>query len=152
MTLTVGQLAPDFTSKDQNGNSISLSQFKGQKVALYFYPKDLTSTCTVQACNLRDNLPTINQAGYTLLGVSTDDEKSHQKFIAKHELNFTLVADTDHSIVNAYGVWVEKSMYGNKYMGIARTTFLIDENGVITAIIDKVKAKEHASQILKGKN
>lgn len=152
MSLTVGQQAPDFTSKDQNGNSISLSQFKGQKVALYFYPKDLTSTCTVQACNLRDNLPTINQAGYTLLGVSTDDEKSHQKFIAKHELNFTLVADTDHSIVNAYGVWVEKSMYGNKYMGIARTTFLIDENGFITAIIDKVKAKEHANQILKGKN
>lgn len=152
MSLTVGQQAPDFTSKDQNGNAISLSQFKGQKVALYFYPKDLTSTCTVQACNLRDNLPTINEAGYTVLGVSTDDEKSHQKFIAKHELNFTLVADTDHSIVNAYGVWVEKSMYGNKYMGIARTTFLIDGNGVITAIIDKVKAKEHATQILKGKN
>lgn len=148
MALEVNQAAPAFTGKDQNGNPISLSDYKGKKVALYFYPKDDTSGCTAQACNLRDNLPALNAAGYQVIGVSTDDEKSHTKFITKYGLNFPLIADTDKAIVEAYGVWVEKSMYGKKYMGTARTTFLIDENGIITKIIEKVKTADHAAQIL----
>lgn len=147
MELKIGDKAPDFRAKDENGNEISLSQFSGKKLALYFYPKDDTPVCTVQACNLRDNLPALRSAGFEVVGVSVDDEKSHKKFIAKHSLNFPLIADTDHQLVEAYGVWKEKSMYGKKYMGIIRTTFVIDENGIITQIIDKIKADVHAGQI-----
>jgi peroxiredoxin Q/BCP len=117
---------------------------------LYFYPKDDTSGCTAQACNLRDNMEVLTQHGYTVIGVSVDDEKSHSKFINKYNLNFNLIADTDHSVVQAYGVWQEKSMYGKKYMGTVRTTFIIDEEGKIARIIDKVKTGEHAAQILEG--
>lgn len=148
MALQVNDLAPDFTSKDQNGATITLSSFRGKKVVLYFYPKDDTPGCTKQACNLRDNNTVLQDAGYQVIGVSIDDEKAHTKFINKYELNFPLVADTDKSIVEAYGVWVEKSMYGKKYFGTARVTFVINEEGVITKIIDKVKVDDHTAQIL----
>jgi peroxiredoxin Q/BCP len=149
MILTIGDQAPDFESKDQNGNVVKLSDYRGKKVILYFYPKDDTSGCTAQACNLRDNYSDLKKEGYEVLGVSTDDEKSHQKFISKYELPFTLMADTDKQIVEKYGVWQEKSMYGRKYMGTMRYTFVINENGVIQDIITKVKTAEHTSQILK---
>lgn len=148
MSLQIGDLAPDFTTTDQHGNTIRLSDYRGKKVVLYFYPKDDTSGCTAQACSLRDNYAELRQAGYEVLGVSIDSEKSHQKFISKYELPFSLVADTDKQVVEAYGVWQEKSMYGRKYMGTVRTTFIIDENGVITNIISKVDTKNHAAQIL----
>lgn len=148
MKLKIGHKAPAFTSTDQNGKSISLSDFAGKKVVLYFYPKDNTPGCTDQACNLRDNYAFLQTKGYTVLGVSVDDEKKHKKFIDKFSLPFPLIADVDHQLVNAYGVWVEKSMYGKTFMGIARTTFIIDEQGMITDIIEKVKTKEHAAQIL----
>ncbi|MCO6495601.1 MAG: thioredoxin-dependent thiol peroxidase [Bacteroidetes bacterium] len=147
-TLTVGQNAPDFVSTNQNGESVSLSKLKGKKVVLYFYPKDDTPGCTAEACNLRDNYNVLIKNGFTVLGVSPDSETSHQKFIKKHSLPFDLIADTDKSIANAYGVWVEKSMYGRKYMGIARTTFIIDEQGKIAEIIEKVDTKDHTNQIL----
>ena len=149
MSLEVGNSAPQFESKDQNGNTIKLSDFKGKKVVLYFYPKDNTPGCTAQACNLRDNYEALQKAGYVVLGVSTDSEKSHQKFIEKQELPFSLIADEDKTVHEAYGTWVEKSMYGRKYMGTARTTFIIDEDGKIEEIIEKVKTKEHTNQILK---
>ncbi|MCH7398053.1 thioredoxin-dependent thiol peroxidase [Belliella sp. R4-6] len=149
MSLEVGNSAPQFESKDQNGNTIKLSDFKGKKVVLYFYPKDNTPGCTAQACNLRDNYEALQKAGYVVLGVSTDSEKSHQKFIEKQELPFSLIADEDKTVHEAYGTWVEKSMYGRKYMGTARTTFIIDEEGKIEEIIEKVKTKEHTNQILK---
>jgi peroxiredoxin Q/BCP len=148
MEIHIGDKAPSFSGKDENGNEIKLSDFSGRKLALYFYPKDDTSGCTAQACNLRDSLPALKAAGYEVIGVSVDDEKSHKKFIAKYGLNFPLIADTDHKLVEAFGVWQDKSMYGKKYMGTVRTTFIIDENGVITNIIDKVKTAEHAGQIL----
>lgn len=148
MALNVGDIAPAFEGKDQDGNPIKLETYKGKKVILYFYPKDDTKGCTQQACNLRDNYEALQKEGYVLLGVSVDDEKSHQKFIKKYELPFPLIADTDKKIVEAYGVWQEKSMYGKKYMGTVRTTFLIDEQGKISAIIDKVKTAEHSAQIL----
>jgi len=148
MTLNIGDPAPDFTSTNQSGNSIKLSDYRGKKVVLYFYPKDDTSGCTAQACSLRDNYDDLRTAGYEVLGVSVDNQSSHQKFINKYELPFALVADTDKSVVEAYGVWQEKSMYGRKYMGTARTTFLIDENGIITSVIGKVDTKKHAEQIL----
>ncbi|MFQ3575289.1 MAG: thioredoxin-dependent thiol peroxidase [Cytophagales bacterium] len=143
-----GQKAPFFEAKDQNGNVVKLSDYLGSKVVLYFYPKDDTPGCTEQACNLRDNMDQLSAAGYKVIGVSADDEKSHAKFSNKHHLNFTLVADVEKKIVEDYGVWVEKSMYGKKYFGIARTTFLIDESGIITKVIEKVKTKEHVSQII----
>ncbi|MBC8155284.1 MAG: thioredoxin-dependent thiol peroxidase [Bacteroidetes bacterium] len=149
MTLKPGDPAPDFATHDQRGNPIRLSDYRGKKVVLYFYPKDDTPGCTAQACDLRDNYAELKKAGYDVLGVSIDGEKSHQKFITKYELPFTLLADTDKQVVEAYGVWVEKSMYGRTYMGTARTTFLIDENGVITDIIEKVDTKNHTEQILK---
>ena len=149
MSLQIGDVAPDFTTSDQHGNTIHLSDYRGKKVVLYFYPKDDTTGCTAQACSLRDNYAALRQAGYEVLGVSVDGEKSHQKFISKYDLPFSLVADTDKQVVEAYDVWKEKSMYGRKYMGTVRTTFLIDENGVITAIIEKVDTKNHAEQILK---
>jgi thioredoxin-dependent peroxiredoxin len=148
MKLSIGDKAPDFESVNQTGDVVRLSDFLGRKVVLYFYPKDDTSGCTAQACDLRDNYAELQAAGYEVLGVSVDGEKSHQKFIAKYDLPFTLVADTDKSVVEAYGVWVEKSMYGRQYMGAARTTFLIDEKGIITDIIEKVDTKNHTKQIL----
>ncbi len=148
MKLKPGDTAPDFTAKDQNGNTVKLSDFKGKKVVLYFYPKDNTLGCTAEACNLRDNYEALLKAGYVVLGVSKDSEKSHQNFIKKYDLPFPLIADTDLLVHEKYGTWVEKSMYGRKYMGTARTTFIIDENGKIEEIIEKVKTKDHASQIL----
>lgn len=146
-----GEKAPLFEAKDQNGNLIRLADVLGKanKVVLYFYPKDNTSGCTAQACNLRDNYEAFLQKGYQIIGVSVDDEKSHQKFIEKFNLPFPLIADTDHKVVEAYGVWQEKSMYGRKYMGTLRKTFIIDNEGFIEDIIEKVKTSEHSQQILK---
>lgn len=149
MKLNIGDKAIDFKVKNQNGKEISLSDFKGKKIVLYFYPKDDTPGCTAEACSLRDNYNSLIKQGYVVLGVSPDNEKKHLKFIEKYELPFDLLADTEQEIANAYGVWVEKSMYGRKYMGIARTTFIIDENGNIEEIIEKVDTKNHADQILK---
>ena len=149
MSLSVDELAPDFTSTDQNGQPITLSDYRGKKVVLYFYPKDDTPGCTAQACSLRDNYVTLQKAGYEVLGVSVDDENSHQKFIKKFDLPFTLVSDIDHKIVEDYDVWKEKTMYGRNFVGIVRTTFIIDENGTITDIISKIDTQNHAEQILK---
>jgi len=149
MALQIGDKAPDFNALDQDGNKIALKDFKGKKVALYFYPKDSTPTCTVEACNLRDNFSVLKKKGVEVIGVSTDDGKSHKKFIDKHKLPFTLLADTDKKIVNAYGVWAQKKLFAITYMGILRHTFLIDEKGKIAHIIDKVKSKDHAAQIIK---
>lgn len=146
--LEVGQKAPDFTAKDQNGNTSSLSDFSGKNLILYFYPKDDTPGCTAEACSFRDNYKLLMDQGCNILGVSIDDEKSHQKFIAKYSLPFPLIADTDKSIAEAYGVWVEKNMYGRKYMGVARKTFIIDREGIIKAIISKVDTKNSSQQIL----
>jgi len=146
--LEAGQKAPDFTAVDQNGEPISLSQFQGQKVVLYFYPRDNTPGCTAQACDLRDNYQRLQAAGYQVIGVSTDSETKHRNFIAKHELPFPLIADTDHRVHELYGTWQLKKNYGKEYMGTVRTTFLIDENGVITEVIAKVKTKAHSAQIL----
>lgn len=147
--LKIGDKAPDFSGKDQDGSPVSLQAYKGKKVVLYFYPKDQTPGCTAQACNLRDNIDVLTKEGYVVLGVSTDDEASHREFREKYSLPFTLIADTDKSITQKYGVWVEKERDGKKFFGTARTTFIIDGNGVITDIIDKVETKDHASQILK---
>ncbi len=149
MNVKIGDVAPDFSVNDQNGEPVKLSDFKGKKVVLYFYPKDNTPGCTSESCNLRDNYQSLKKAGYEILGVSKDNEKSHAKFIEKHDLPFTLLADTEKIIHEKYGTWVEKSMYGRKYMGTARTTFLIDEKGKIEDIIEKVKTKDHTAQILK---
>ncbi|MBC7615981.1 MAG: thioredoxin-dependent thiol peroxidase [Pedobacter sp.] len=146
--LKQGDQAPKFTSKDQNGNTVSLDQFKGKRVVLYFYPKDNTPGCTAEACDFRDNYQGLAAKGIEVLGVSVDDEKSHQKFITKFSLPFTLLADTDHAIVEAYGVWAEKSMYGKKYMGVNRTTFIMDEEGTIAHIITKVDTKSPTEQVL----
>lgn len=149
-TLAEGQKAPALSGKDQNGNKISLSDFKGKKVALYFYPEDDTPTCTEQACNLRDNFSLLKKEGITILGVSPDDEKSHKKFENKFSLPFTLIADPKHTILEKYGVWGPKQMFGNHYMGVHRTTFLIDERGVIKKIFLKPKNKQHAEEIIKA--
>lgn len=149
MSLEVGQKAPEFEAKIENGENIKLSDYLGKKVVLYFYPKDATPGCTAQACNLRDNYETLQKAGFVVLGISSDAEKSHVKFIEKQSLPFSLIADTDLKVHEAYGTWVEKSMYGRKYMGTARTTFVIDETGNIAEIIEKVNTKEHTAQILK---
>ncbi|HMI01087.1 MAG TPA: thioredoxin-dependent thiol peroxidase [Pedobacter sp.] len=146
--LKEGQKAPDFTSKDQNGNTVSLNQFAGKKVVLYFYPKDDTPGCTAEACDFRDNYHGLTAQGIVVLGVSVDDEKSHKKFVAKHSLPFTLLADTDHQIVTAYGVWGEKNMYGKTYMGTIRTTFIIDEKGIVSHIIKKVDTQNSTAQVL----
>ena len=148
MGFQVGDIAPEFISKDQDGKEIKLSDFKGKKVILYFYPKDDTPGCTAQACNLRDNYDALLSKGYQVLGVSVDDEKSHKKFIKKFNLPFPLLADTDHTIVDAYGVWGQKNMFGKDYMGIIRTTFVIDENGKIEEVIQKVDTSNHTDQIL----
>ncbi|TDQ07402.1 thioredoxin-dependent thiol peroxidase [Pedobacter metabolipauper] len=146
--LKEGQAAPDFNAKDQDGNTVSLGQFTGKKVVLYFYPKDDTPGCTAEACDFRDNYQGLTAKGIVVLGVSVDDEKSHQKFVTKHSLPFTLLADTDKKIVEAYGVWGEKNMYGKKYMGTNRTTFIIDEEGKISHIIKKVDTKNSTAQVL----
>lgn len=146
--LNVGDMAPDFTGLTQEGNSLSLSDLKGSRIVLYFYPKDNTSGCTLEAKSLRDGKAELAERGYRIIGVSPDSERSHQNFCAKHDLNFTLLADTDHSICEAFGVWAEKSMYGRKYMGVVRTTFLLDEEGHITHIFNKVKTAEHYQQIV----
>ena len=148
MKLSVGQKAPAIEAKNQNGKVVNLSEFLGKKVVLYFYPKDDTPGCTAQACSLRDNYEALIAKGFVVLGVSTDSEKSHLKFIKKYDLPFDLLADENQKIVEDYGVWVEKSMYGRTYMGTARTTFVIDEAGNIAEIIQKIDTKEHASQIL----
>ncbi len=151
MALKAGDRAPAFTSKDQDGKTVKLSDFKGKKLVLYFYPRDQTPGCTAEACSLRDNYRALQKAGYEILGVSTDTEQSHKKFIAKEKLPFRLLADPDKSLHEIYGTWVEKSMYGRKYMGTARITFLINEKGVIEEIIGKVDTKNHADQILSPK-
>lgn len=149
MVLQAGDKAPDFTVNDQDGNLVKLSDLRGRKIVLYFYPKDMTPGCTAEACDLRDNYGTMLKRGYEILGVSTDDEKSHLKFIQKEKLPFRLLADTSKIVHNAYGTWIEKSMYGRKYMGTARITFIIDEKGIIEEIINKVDTSNHAAQILK---
>jgi peroxiredoxin Q/BCP len=147
-TLQAGDTAPDFTAKTQNGTEVTLSSFKGKTVILYFYPKDDTPGCTAEACNFRDNYAALTAKGFEVIGVSTDDEKAHKKVETKHSLPFTLVADTDQSINTAYGVWVEKNMYGKKYMGTARTTFIINPEGVITHVINKVDNPNATQQVL----
>ncbi len=148
--MEIGQRLPETLGKDQNGNELKLSHFKGKKLVLYTYPKDMTSGCTSEACNLRDNYQRFLDQGYAVLGVSIQDEKSHQKFIDKYELPFPLIADTDMKLVTALGVYGEKKMYGRTYMGTFRTTFITDEDGVITQIFapKDIKVKEHAEQIL----
>ena len=148
--LNEGDIAPDFTTRDQSGNEVKLSDFRGRRVVLYFYPKDDTPGCTKQACSLRDSYDAFEEKGIKVLGVSNDDEASHQKFISKFSLPFDLLADTEKEIVNAYGVYGEKNMYGKKYMGINRTTFLIDEAGKIKKIFKKVNVDEHADEVLKA--
>ena len=145
-TLKEGQKAPAFKGKDQNGNTVSLSDFKGQKVVLYFYPEDDTPTCTVQACNLRDNFSVLKKNGFVVLGISPDEEKKHKKFEAKYGLPF--IADPKHTIIDKYGVWGEKQLYGRNYMGLHRTTFLIDEKGIVKKIFLKPKSKQHTEEIL----
>ena len=149
LKLTAGDKAPDFTTTNQDGKKIKLSDYKGKKVVLYFYPKDMTPGCTTESCNLRDNYKLLQKQGYEVLGVSTDDEKSHQKFIEKEKLPFDLLADVDKIIHEKYGTWVEKNMYGRKYMGTARVTFVINEKGTIDEVVEKVDTKNHTSQILK---
>lgn len=148
--MNVGDKVPDLLGINEKGEEIRLSDYNGKKIVLYFYPKDGTSGCTLQACNLRDNYDALRRAGYEVIGVSVDDEKSHQKFIGKNNLPFTLIADTGKKLVEQFGVWGEKSMYGRKYMGTLRTTFIIGEDGVIERVIQpkEVKTKNHAAQIL----
>lgn len=148
--IKIGDKAPEILGRDENGKEIRLSDFKGKKLVLYFYPKDMTSGCTAQACNLRDNYSELRRQGYAVVGVSVQDEKSHQKFIAKNELPFPLIADTDHTLNEAFGTWGEKSMYGRKYFGTFRTTFIINEEGIVERIIGpkEIKTKDHTAQIL----
>jgi peroxiredoxin Q/BCP len=147
--LKEGDKAPDFKGKDQNGNMVSLNDFKGKKLVLYFYPKDDTPGCTAEACNLRDNYGDLKKKGYAILGVSADDEQKHQKFIKKYDLPFPLLADVDREVINAYDVWGQKKFMGKTYDGIIRTTFVIDEKGKIEKVITDVKTKDHTEQILK---
>ena len=148
MSLNIGDKVPNFDAVDQNGDSFNFKKFKGHKVVLYFYPRDNTPGCTSQACNLRDNMQKFEKNNFKIIGVSTDSSKSHLKFIEKNELNFDLIADEDKSIHKLFGTWIEKKMYGRTYMGTARKTFIIDENAIITDIIEKVKTKEHTNQII----
>lgn len=147
-TLKEGSKAPDFKANDQNGKTIALKDFKGKRLALFFYPKDNTPTCTTEVCNLRDNYAALQKAGIAVVGVSIDTEKSHKKFEQKFDLPFTLLADPDKEIVEAYGVWGLKKFMGREFMGTHRVTFLINGKGIIEHIIDMVKSKEHTTQIL----
>ncbi len=147
--LTEGMKAPSFSGKDQDGNKVSLADFKGKKLALFFYPEDDTPTCTEQACNLRDNYALLKQNGFEVIGVSPDTGAKHKKFQAKYTLPYTLIADPDMKIINKYGVWGEKNMYGRKYMGIIRNTFVINEKGNLQVIIRKPKVKQHAEEIIR---
>ncbi len=146
--LKPGDKAPNFKGKDQDGNIISLDDFKGHKLVLYFYPKDSTPGCTSQACNLRDNYDLLLEKGYKVVGVSADSEKSHKKFIEKHNLPFPLIADTEKEVLKAFDVWGPKKFMGREFLGINRTTFVIDEEGVISEVISKVKTKDHTAQII----
>ena len=146
--LTEGTKAPAFKGVDQDGKPVSLAQYKGKKLVIYFYPKDNTPTCTVQACNLRDNFDALKKEGIALIGVSPDNAVSHKKFEEKFELPFTMIADPEHAVINAFGVWGAKQLYGKEYMGVHRTTFLIDEKGIIRKVFEKPKSKEHAEEIL----
>jgi peroxiredoxin Q/BCP len=148
--LQAGDKAPDFKGFNQNGETVQLSDFAGKKLILFFYPKDNTPGCTAEACNLRDNFDALREKGFELLGVSPDSQKKHQNFINKFELPFPLLADTEQEVLNAFGVWGEKSMYGRTYMGVFRTTFIIDENGIIQHVFTKVKTKDHTNQILEA--
>ncbi len=148
MKLKTGEKAPYFEARNQDGHLVKLSDFTGKKLVLYFYPKNNTPTCTVEACNLRDNYGRFREQGYEILGVSTDSGKSHQRFRDKFELPFDLLEDTGHELVKLYDVWGEKFTFGKHYMGLKRTTFVIDEKGIITDIIEDVKSKEHTAQIL----
>ncbi len=148
ITLKEGDKAPAFSGSDQNGKKISLTNYKGKKLVLYFYPEDDTPTCTIQACNLRDHYGLLRKNGFDILGVSPDDAKKHKKFEAKFDLPFTLIADPSHTILEKYGVWDQKQMFGHKYMGVLRTTFVIDEKGVICKIFPRPKNKEHAQEIV----
>jgi thioredoxin-dependent peroxiredoxin len=150
INLSEGDKAPAFSSKDQNGKPVSLENFKGRKVVLYFYPEDDTPTCTVEACNLRDNFSLLKKKGIVVLGVSPDNQEKHKKFEEKFHLPFTLVVDDDKKIIDKYGVWGEKNLYGRKYMGLHRTTFLIDEQGIIKKIFRKPTSKIHAEEIVKA--
>lgn len=150
--LKEGDKAPDFGIKDQNGKEHHITDYKGKKVILYFYPKDLTPGCTMESCNLRDNYSSLTQKGFEVIGVSADDEKKHQRFIGKYELPFTLLADVEKKVINAYGVWGPKKFMGRTFDGIHRTTFVIDENGIIEKVITKVKTKDHTNQILQELN
>lgn len=149
INLKIGDIAPAINSVNQNNEIITLEQFKGKKIVLYFYPKDMTPGCTAQSCNLRDNYQSLLDAGYIVLGCSADSPQKHIKFIEKYDLPFPLISDEDKKVVEDYGVWGLKKFMGKEYMGISRTTFIIDENGVIEDIIEKVKTKEHTTQILK---
>ncbi|MCD8297127.1 MAG: thioredoxin-dependent thiol peroxidase [Prevotella sp.] len=148
--MNIGDKVPEILGHDENGKEVRLDSFKGKKLVLYFYPKDLTPGCTTQACNLRDNYSELKKQGYEIVGVSINDEKTHQKFIAKNQLPFSLIADTNKALVEQFGVWGEKKMYGRTYMGTFRTTFIIGEDGIIERIITpkEVKVKDHAHQIL----
>ncbi|MBQ8047668.1 MAG: thioredoxin-dependent thiol peroxidase [Prevotella sp.] len=152
--IEIGDKAPEVLGRNERGEEVLLSQFKGKKLVLYFYPKDMTSGCTAEACSLRDGYADLRKQGYEVVGVSVDSEASHQKFIEKHDLPFSLIADTDHQLVEAFGVWAEKSMYGRKYMGTLRTTFIINEEGVVEQVFQpkQIKTKEHAGQILARKD
>jgi len=150
MTLSIGDKIPTILGKDQTGKEVKASDLKGKKIILYFYPKDNTPGCTAEACNFRDNIFDIKKKGYEIIGISVDDEKSHNKFIEKFELPFTLIADTNKSLVQEFGIWAEKTLAGKKYMGTLLSTFIIDEEGTIIKIFTHkdIKAKEHAEQIL----
>jgi len=148
--ITEGQKAPLFRGKDQNGNPVSLSDHKGQKLVLFFYPEDDTPTCTIQACNLRDNFGLLKKNGFVVLGISPDEEKKHKKFETKYKLPFTLIADPLHTIIDKYGVWGPKQLYGRNYMGLHRTTFLIDAKGIVKKIFLRPNNKQHAEEIIKA--
>lgn len=152
VTLKSGDKAPQFTGTDQNGRKISLKDYKGKKLVLYFYPEDDTPTCTIQTCNLRDNFGLLKKNGFEIIGISPDDIQKHKKFEKKFDLPFTLIADASHVILKKYGVWDQKQMFGHKYMGVLRTTFIIDEKGVIQKIFLRPKNKAHAEEILAAMN
>lgn len=147
-TLKIGDTVPEFSAKDQDGNTIHLSDYKGKKLIVFFYPKASTPGCTVEACNLRDNYAELQAQGYELLGVSADSEKRQTNFRNKYEFPFPLLADEDHTVINTFGVWGEKKFMGKVYDGIHRKTFIIDKNGMVSKVIDKVKTKDHAAQLL----